>query len=234
MGEHVAADIRAAVSQTESRGPEPTRIADHFREIQHNPGEMRVRLEHRTEQISMPPGDVADRANTREVIVSQRLEHQTGIRGGMACHPVVEGGPVTAIPASILKSRETKLSNKSVLSSVPDHIRQMLPHCIMLRPARDERPVSQALRVIGAQQLARLADRKAARTVFSEKAKRAERPQQSVQERRVNTEFRGEGVRVLPLAEDKMIEDPQRSARVEDLAAPVPVNELNDLIGRPR
>lgn len=104
----------------------------------------------------------------------------------------------------------------------------------MLRPARDERPVSQALRVIGAQQLARLADRKAARTVFSEKAKRAERPQQSVQERRVNTEFRGEGVRVLPLAEDKMIEDPQRSARVEDLAAPVPVNELNDLIGRPR
>src|SRR6516162_432271 len=102
---------------------------------------MRVCFEQRTDQMSMTPRDIAERANTREVIILQCLKNQTGLYSGIACHGLVKGAPVAAVPARVLERHGTKLADECVLSSVSDHIRQMFPQCIVLRPFLKKRHV---------------------------------------------------------------------------------------------
>src|SRR5262249_7177589 len=84
--EHVAADIRATILQGEFGRPQLTWIIEGFRQVQHRPGEMRLRLEEGANQMTVPTADIGNRANTRKVVILERFKNQLALSNGMARH----------------------------------------------------------------------------------------------------------------------------------------------------
>jgi hypothetical protein len=82
--------------------------------------------------------------------------------------------------------------------------------------------------MIGSKQLTQFTGRKIARIVLNKKAKGCERPHEPVQKFRVNVKFCCDGRSLLRVIPGEMIKDPKHGAGVKDLAAPPPVNQIED------
>jgi hypothetical protein len=132
--EHVADYVRTAILQSEFCRPQLRSVIENFWKIQDQAGEMRVRFEKGADQTSLPPAYVANGPNSREIIPLQSVENQAAMSDGHRGHSGVKVAAIAAVRARVFKRRGAELSDKCVLLAFPDHVRQMFPNGVMLRP----------------------------------------------------------------------------------------------------
>jgi hypothetical protein len=187
-------------------------------------------FEESADQMTVAPANVANGADTREVVVPKRLQKQVALERGMACHCSIKVSPIARVRPRIFESRRAKLTNEAILLTIADDVRQMLPNGIVLRRLGAEHPVSQRLGMIGSKQLAQFTGRKTARVVLHKKAKRCESPHEPVKKCRINVKFCRDGLSLLRTIAREVVKDTKLHPRVKNLAAPPSVNQIEDFV----
>src|ERR1700722_15778042 len=108
----------------------------------------------------------------------------------------------------------------------------MLPQGIVLRPLGQPLHGSERQRVVRPQQVTLGGQRKFPRAVFSQKADGGDRPQQPIEQGRIDTHLLGEADASLSCCPVEMVEDAQFGPGVQRLAPPASGNQIHDLLDR--